>query len=130
MNLPRNPTLGKLAMLTLAVGSVLLAGACSLMLDASAIQCQSDIDCKQFTASVCDVTNRVCVGRPDASVAVDDVGATADVVEGCSGPSGCFSCTPTNESQILSRCTDTVCMPFDNKRLTLMGENGALRPLP
>ena len=119
-----------LALFSVAASSVLLTGACSLTLDTSTTQCQSDQDCRRFTGSVCEVTSRVCVAPRDAGTSVPDVGSTADAAEGCSGPSGCFSCAPSNEAQILSHCTDSICVPFDNNRLTLLGDEGALRPLP
>jgi hypothetical protein len=117
-----------LALFRLAAASVLLAASCSFMLDLGTTQCQSDQDCQRFPRAVCDVPNRVCVAPRDAGIA--DVNSTGDAEDTCTGSSGCFSCTPSNEAQILSHCTDTVCMPFDNKRLTLMGGDGGLRPLP
>ena len=119
-----------LALFRLAASSMVLTGACSLTLDTSTTQCQSDQDCQRFTGSVCDVTNRVCVAPRDAGTGVPDMGSTADTAEGCSGPNACFVCTPSNESEILSHCTDSTCVPFDNNRLMLMGSDGALRPLP
>jgi len=141
----RNRLASALMVFGLATGSVLLAGACSFILDTSITQCQSDRDCQPFAGAVCDVTHHVCVPSHDASVsdaslsdaiaseasiAIADADLVTDAAESCTGPSGCFSCTPSNESQILSHCTDTVCVPFDNKRLTLLGDDGGLRPLP
>ena len=130
MKQERHATCERLALFGLAAASLLLAGACSFMLDTSTTQCQSDQDCQRFAGAVCDVIDRVCVASRDASTSSSDVDPTTDAAESCNGPSGCFSCTPSNETQILSHCTDTVCVPFDNKRLTLMGDDGALRPLP
>jgi hypothetical protein len=117
-------------MLCLLAGSVFLNGACSLMLDTDVTQCRSDQDCGRFAGSLCDVVHRVCVGRRDAGVDVAVPAVEAGGADVCVGASGCFSCAPTNESEILSQCTNTVCVPFDNKRLTLLGADGGLRPLP
>ena len=107
-----------------------------MMLDTSITQCQRDQDCQRFAGTACDVTHHVCVATRDASACIDasasiaDADSTPDAVESCTGPGGCFSCTPSYEFQFLSHCTDSICVPFDNKRLTLLGDNGALRPLP
>jgi hypothetical protein len=108
----------------------LFAGACSFTLDTGITQCKSDKECQRFAGAVCDVNQNVCVVSRDAGIAMIDVGTTADAVASCTGPSGCFACTPSDESQILSHCTDSICTPFDNKRLTLWGDDGGLRPLP
>jgi hypothetical protein len=135
MKQARHATRERLALALVVFGLVLLAGSCSFMLDTSTTQCQSDQDCQRFAGAVCDPSKRVCVASRDASIsdastAIADVNSTADTAESCTGPGGCFSCTPSNETQILSHCTDTVCVPFDNKRLTLLGDDGGLRPLP
>lgn len=140
MKQARHATQERLALALVVLGLVLLTGACSFMLDTSTSQCQSDQDCHRFAGAVCDPSKNVCVASHDASVsnasvsdtstAIADVNTMADTAEICTGPGGCFSCTPSNESQILSHCTDTVCVPFDNKRLTLLGDDGGLRPLP
>jgi hypothetical protein len=119
-----------LALFSLAAGSVPLAGSCTFTLDTSTTQCHSDKDCQRFARSICDASQRVCVASRDAGTSAPDAGSTADTVENCSGPSGCFACTPSDEFQILSHCTDSTCVPFDNNRLTLMGGDGGLRPLP
>ena len=119
-----------LALFGLAAGSVPLAGSCTLTLDTSTTQCQGDKDCQRFAGAICDVNQRVCVARRDAGSSSPDAGSSADTVASCSGPSGCFSCTPSDESQIMSHCTDSTCVPFDNNRLTLTGSDGGLRPLP
>jgi len=132
MKQARNPTQYRLvmALFGLAAGSVLLAGSCSFTLDTSTTQCHSDKDCQRFAGAICDVNQRVCVASRDAGTSTPDVGATADALESCTGSGGCFTCTPGDESQILARCTDSTCVPFDNNRLTLVGDDGGLRPLP
>ena len=126
-----------LGLFVVAAGGVLLAGSCTFTLDTSTAQCHSDKDCQRFPGAVCDLGQRVCVASrdagtsaPDAGSSTPEAGLTADAVESCTGPSGCFTCTPTDESQILSHCTDSTCVPFDNNRLTLVGSDGGLRPLP
>jgi len=100
------------------------------MLDTNTTQCHSDKDCQRFAGAVCEVSQRVCVAPRDAGATTPDARTTADAVESCTGPSGCFTCTPTDESQILFHCTDSTCVPFDNTRLTLVGSDGGFRPLP
>jgi hypothetical protein len=119
-----------LALFSLAASGLLFAGACSFTLDTNTTQCKSDTDCQRFTGTVCDVKQRVCVVVRDAGMGTPDAATTADTVPSCSGPSGCFACTPLDESQILSHCTDSTCVPFDNRRLTRLGDDGGLRPLP
>ena len=119
-----------LVLFSLAAGSVLLAGACTFMLDTSTTQCHSDEECQRFAGTVCNVSQRVCVPSRDAGAAVADVGLAPDAAASCTDPSGCFACTPSNESEMISHCTDSTCVPFDNNRLTLMGSDGGLRPLP
>jgi hypothetical protein len=119
-----------LAAFGLAVGGGLVAGSCSFTLDTSTTQCHSNNDCQRFAGAICDVTQRVCVASHDAGTTTPDAGATADAVESCTGPGGCFTCTPVDESQILAHCTDSTCVPFNNSRLTFMGDDGGLRPLP
>ena len=134
MKQAQNATRERLALVlfSLATGSVLLAGACTFMLDTSTTQCHSDEECQRFVGTICNVSQRVCVASPDASVAVAgaDTGTTPDATASCTDPSGCFACTPSNESEMISHCTDSTCVPFDNSRLTLMGGDGGLRPLP
>lgn len=52
--------------------------------------------------------------------------------EECLGPDGCWSCEPVQPEQVLNRCTDADCEPFDNspKRLPLIGRDGSLPPIP
>lgn len=130
MKQERHPTHERLALFGLAAAGLLLAGACSFMLDTSTTQCQSDQDCQRFAGAICDVIHRVCLAPSDASTSTANVDLAADAAESCTGPNGCFSCTPNDESQILSHCTDSTCVPFDNNRLTLLGDDGGLRPLP
>ena len=132
MKQPRRGTRVRLALTVfgLAAGSALLAGACSYTLDTNISQCKIDKECQRFAGAVCDVNQHVCVASHDAGMVTPDAGSSADTAASCSGPSGCFACTPSDESQILSHCTDSTCVPFDNNRLTLVGGDGGLRPLP
>jgi hypothetical protein len=98
-------------------------GACTLFLNHDANQCSADVDCASFGQSVCDLATHVCISNPDAS-------ATANDADTCIGTSGCYLCTPSNEQQILSACSDSTCVPFDNTRLTNLNLDGTLKPLP
>ena len=49
----------------------------------------------------------------------------------CLGASGCWSCPPTNEQELLDGCTDVGCLPFNNvTRLPRLSAGGELPPLP
>jgi hypothetical protein len=43
---------------------------------------------------------------------------------------GCYSCAPTDSATLENACTSSSCVPFDRKRLTLLGADGKLPPLP
>lgn len=112
---------------------LMAASACSLMVDTSITQCRSDQDCTRFGA-VCDRAQRVCVSASPTAPETPDAGLSdatgALPAPSCTGPGGCFACTPTTEEQIASLCTDSTCVPFDNARVTLLTADGHLRPLP
>jgi hypothetical protein len=88
---------------------------CSLLLDyeSNPYKCVIDSDCARYTNAVCDSARKVCVPRfPNA---ITDAGA-ADASDGGrdEGP-GALTCE----------------LAFDNSaRLTLVGPDGGLRPLP
>jgi hypothetical protein len=108
------------------------AGACSLMVDTNTTQCRSDSDCARFGA-VCNQEQRVCVnanGPGSADGGRADPPSDTMAAPTCTGPGGCYACTPTSEEQIVSQCTDSTCVPFDNARVTLLAPDGHLRPLP
>lgn len=79
-------------------------------------------------------------GRRDtgADVAIDapeDATTDTPAVDGgeeCLGPSGCWSCAPTEPAHFLDGCTDSTCEPFDvtSARLPLLRPDGTLPPLP
>ena len=54
----------------------------------------------------------------------------ADATLSCHGAGGCFQCSPTSDQEFLSTCTDSTCIPFDNKRLTNLSFDGTLKNLP
>jgi ABC-type phosphate transport system substrate-binding protein len=80
------------------------AGACSVLLDRSAAQCQTDADCSQFGSHpYCQ--SGVCVSSG-------------------LGPSDCYFGTPQSQSNFQNQCTTAQCLSFDNcSRLGLC--NGA-----
>jgi hypothetical protein len=114
----------------MAIACLLLCAGCTALLSADAAQCHSTEDCARFGQAVCDTEHHVC--RPRASTTVDssipDVGPDAVLV--CQIPGGCFRCTPTSDPELLSACTDSTCIPFDNARLTNLNSDGTLKPLP
>jgi hypothetical protein len=112
--------------LGLPLAALSLLQACSVLLNSDTTQCQSDPDCEHFSQTVCDLKSHVCVASPTLPV---DSGAP-DVTVSCLAPSGCFQCTPTTDQEFLSGCTDSTCIPFDNKRLTNLSPDGTLKPLP
>ncbi len=108
------------------------ASACSFMVDTSTTQCRSNSECARFGA-VCDLQQRVCVNAaPVESADAGRFDSPSDTMgpPSCTGPAGCFACIPTTEEQIVSQCTDSTCVPFDNSRVTLLTPDGHLRPLP
>ena len=99
--------------------------ACSLLVDTNTAQCQGSGDCTRFGRAVCDLKTHLCMpANADA-----DAGAL-DTADPCQGPSGCYTCQPTSEMQVLASCTDSSCIPFDNSRLTNLNPDGTLKPLP
>jgi ABC-type phosphate transport system substrate-binding protein len=78
------------------------SGACSVLLDHNANQCQTDDDCSRFG------------GHPFCQAGA--------CVESGLGPTGCFYGSPTSTTQFLNQCTTSTCTPFDNcARLGLCG---------
>jgi hypothetical protein len=98
----------------------ILAGAgpgCSLLLDyeSNPYTCVIDSDCRRYAGAVCDNARKVCVPRLPSGV-VDSGTPPADGGDGgrADGP-GALTCE----------------LSFDNgSRLTLVGPDGGLRPLP
>jgi len=100
--------------------------ACSFLVDKKTAQCQSNADCARFAQTVCDAREQVC-----AAAAVDaGTSNLTDVGDPCQGPSGCYACKPVNEDQVLASCTDSTCIPFENRRLTNLNPDGTLKALP
>ncbi len=85
-----------------AMVALLACGACSLLLDRTSTQCQTDGDCAQFGGHPYCQAN-VCV----ASGLV---------------PADCFSGTPQQPSDFLNQCSQAQCLAFDDcARLKLCG---------
>jgi hypothetical protein len=110
----------------LPLTAVFLFQACSVFLNSDATQCQGDTDCAHFGQTICDLSRHVCV--PSPTLPVD--GGAVDATLSCHSQSGCFQCTPTADQEFLSSCTDSTCIPFDNRRLSNLGPDGTLKPLP
>jgi hypothetical protein len=108
------PNVARAGLLALA----LVAGGtgCSLLLDyeSNPYKCVIDSDCARYANAVCDSARKVCV--PRFPQVVTDAGASTDASDGGrdEGP-GALTCE----------------LAFDNStRLTLVGPDGGLRPLP
>jgi hypothetical protein len=86
-----------------AIALLLACGACSLLLDHDAAQCQTDDDCQQFgNHPYCQ--SGVCV--PSGLE-----------------PRDCFYGTPQTPQQFLNQCSTAQCLSFDNcSRLDLCGD--------
>jgi hypothetical protein len=84
------------------VGLVLGSAACTLLLDRTSTQCQSDSDCAKFS------------GHPFCQSGV--------CVKSGLGPPNCFYGTPQQTSDFLNQCSAAECLSFDNcQRLQLCG---------
>jgi hypothetical protein len=99
------------------VALVLGAGGtgCSLLVDyeSNPYRCVIDSDCTRYPNAVCDSARKVCVPRLPGGVI--DAGAPADASDGGQDGPGALTCE----------------LAFDNdSRLTLVGPDGGLRPLP
>lgn len=97
----------KLARAAALIALLLTAGACSLIVQRSTDQCQSDKDCEHFGGHpLCQQGLCVATGL---------------------GPPGCFYGDAGTADQIQNQCTTAQCLPFDNcMRLHLC--NGAALP--
>jgi len=95
----------------MAAATLLTTGACTVLLDHNATQCQSDSDCTRFGEHpYCQ--QGVCVSSG-------------------LGPAGCFYGTPQQSSDFLNQCSTAACLPFDNcERLGLCnGQSNMSAPL-
>ncbi len=129
---------------TVGAGALALAAlySCSLIVESRGQQCEKDDDCVMFTGAKCDVQSGLCVGgsgggsttsgttssTTSGTTSSTSSGGGCDVDGGIAG-GGCYGCTPTNDEELLNRCTDG-CIPFDNERVTLLPDGGQLPPLP
>jgi hypothetical protein len=69
-------------------------------------------------------------GLPDGSIRVDGGIKLPDgqVIDPCQGPSGCYKCAASTDSQYLNHCTNSQCEPFDNKARLLGYDKDGKRP--
>ncbi len=89
-----------------AVAALLACGACSVLLNHDATQCQTDGDCTQFG------------GHPYCQSGV----CVASGLE----PADCFSGTPQQPSDFLNQCSTAECLSFDDcSRVHLCGDASA-----
>src|SRR5262245_7525036 len=105
----------------LAVTTLVAMGACSLVIDRDANQCETDRDCIGFSVTACDLRAHVCRIFPTTSdgggmnpgPGTGDTGSDAGAQ--CGEDGGCYACVPTNDIQFGNACTDAKCQPFDNR---------------
>jgi len=58
-------------------------------------------------------------------------GSVADASDECTGPGGCYACTPTTNDQFLNSCGGGQCIGFDPARVApFLTADGGLPPLP
>jgi hypothetical protein len=133
----------------IGAGVIALAAlySCSLIVENRSQQCEKDEDCVMFSGAKCDVMQGICVGggtgggsttststtstttsTTSTTTSTTSSGGGCDVDGGIQG-GGCYNCAPTNDEELLNRCTDG-CIGFDNKRVTLLPDGGQLPPLP
>ena len=120
-----------LTLLALLLGLVKLC-ACTVLLDTQIVQCQTDADCARFGESMCDLDTQLCVPRPVPMKTTGDGGmaSAGDAGASCTGKNGCFACAPKSDPEFMNGCTDSRCVPFDNRRLRNLTPDGMLKPLP
>jgi hypothetical protein len=93
----------------MAAGAVLASAACTLLLDHTSTQCQSDADCARFGRhSTCQSGSCTKFGL---------------------GPPDCFYGVPQQQQDFLNQCSAAQCLPFDNcQRLQLCGAAATTPP--
>jgi hypothetical protein len=92
-----------------AAGLIATSAACTLLLDRSTTQCQSNADCAKFG------------GHP-----ICQEGACID---SHLGPAGCFYGTPQQPLDLLNQCSTAACSWFDNcQRVRLCGSSPGADP--
>jgi hypothetical protein len=101
------------------LGLLLSTTSCSLLVDAKADQCASDLDCARFPGTTCDLRARVCKATDTPLPDADTLDASA-MVDACS-----------TIHSFENACTNATCRPFDNRaRLKRLPLEGGLTPLP
>jgi hypothetical protein len=100
---------------TALLAAVLLPlSACSVMVDRNGVQCTTDADCTKFEG-----------GTTAHAVCSQGICLNSGV-----GPKGCFSGTPTTNTQYLNACTTAQSAPYDNCARLGLCSAGALLPDP
>jgi hypothetical protein len=116
------------------------------MVDVDTMQCREDQDCWRFGNAGCDRQEHVCVmlavmAPPDAGRGVDAAvseggrdstppGADARA-SGTGDADDAPACADDSDAGPAGACAGATCVPFDNRtRLTIVGPDGGLRPLP
>jgi hypothetical protein len=102
------------------VALLLSTTSCSLLVDAKADQCNSDIDCVRFPGTFCDLSVRLCKAGDSSD---------ADTLQGPSQDGSADACATISSFE--NACTNATCRPFDNRaRLKHLPREGGLTPLP
>ena len=88
-----------------------------------------------FDAQVGDEADASMGSTPDATAPSD--GSSASDAPNCDAdprtftdPSQCYACAPTTSPQFANACTNSMCVPFDDTRLTNLPADGGLPPVP
>lgn len=80
-------------------------------------------------APLADATLSDALFSADATTASDAPNCDADPLTFTS-PTQCYACAPTTSPQFANACTNSMCVPFDDTRLTNLLSDGALPPVP
>jgi hypothetical protein len=136
--------LARAAVVVAAALGLLAVYSCSLIVETSSTQCQTDMDCANIAGyPKCNTATGVCVTNGSSSSSgMSSSGTTSSSsgsppscdVDGGIDAGGCYDtslamCSMNlDNSQLLNGCT-TGCIAFDNTRVTLL-DGGVLPALP
>lgn len=140
---PRNGAKRHLIAWALGASLLSIAVSCSLLVENKTEQCQGDAECGagfRCSENICvkaagsggsgGTGSTTTSSASSSSSSSSSSGATCDVDGGIQG-GGCFGCDPATNAELLNRCSDAECFPFDNqKRVEALMNGGKLPPLP
>lgn len=128
------------AALSIAIAAIALGG-CSLG-NVRQDDCANSEQCSEAFGLGSTCTNGYCTEPLECDTADDCTalfGNGTCIAGVCSGScestqklSGlpCYACKPQTPQEFLNACTSSMCSPFDRSRLTKIGSDGTLPPLP